>query len=159
MRAVEQRLAHQVEQTTRSDRGHEPSPLSSRPRRALSRDCAPPERPARGQSHASGCRPTPRAGGPDAGRKQKPKFSAAPRAIAWRSMRHGEIQYSHLPSLLLPCPRCGHRMTLATVQPALLDTGAASDDLEDVTHCCEQCGASLTRTIRIRSNAATVVSG
>jgi hypothetical protein len=55
---------------------------------------------------------------------------------------------SNLPSVLLPCPCCGHRMTIAGVTPAQSNGGAESGNLEDVTHGCAQCGTTLTRTVR-----------
>jgi DNA-directed RNA polymerase subunit RPC12/RpoP len=61
---------------------------------------------------------------------------------------------SHLPSLFLPCPHCGHRMAITAVDPAPLANGVASNDLEDVTHGCVQCGTTLTRTMRSTSRAA-----
>ena len=38
---------------------------------------------------------------------------------------------------------------VTAVAPAQLDNGAGSDNLEDVTHTCVQCGTFLTRTIRL----------
>jgi len=38
-------------------------------------------------------------------------------------------------------------MVITTVEPALLANGAASNDLEDVTHCCVQCGTTIIRTV------------
>jgi DNA-directed RNA polymerase subunit RPC12/RpoP len=61
---------------------------------------------------------------------------------------------SHLPSLFLPCPHCGHRMAITAVDPAPLANGVASNDLEDVTHGCVQCGTTLTRTMQSTSRAA-----
>ena len=55
---------------------------------------------------------------------------------------------SHLPSFLLPCPHCGQRMIVVTVKPARLEGGAVANDLEDVTHGCKQCGATLSRMVR-----------
>lgn len=55
---------------------------------------------------------------------------------------------SHLPSFLLPCPHCGHRMTVTAVAPARLPSGVETNDLEDITHSCVQCGTKLTRTVR-----------
>jgi hypothetical protein len=45
-------------------------------------------------------------------------------------------------------------MVIAAVAPAQLDNGAESDNLEDVTHACVQCGTSLTRTIRLLTGDA-----
>jgi hypothetical protein len=63
-------------------------------------------------------------------------------------MRYMEIAPSSLPSLLLPCSHCGHRMEITAVAPARYANGAESNDLEDITHTCVQCGATLVRTIR-----------
>ena len=62
---------------------------------------------------------------------------------------------SRLPSLLLPCPHCGHRMAITVIEPAPpLAYGAASGDLEDITHGCAQCGTTLTRTMCSHRRAA-----
>jgi hypothetical protein len=58
------------------------------------------------------------------------------------------VASSRLPSFLLPCPHCGDRMVITAVTPARFASGVESNDLEDVTHSCVQCGTSLTRTIR-----------
>jgi hypothetical protein len=55
---------------------------------------------------------------------------------------------SHLPSFLLPCPYCGHRMAITAVTRARPGDSAESGDLEDITHGCVQCGTTLTRTVR-----------
>jgi|HubBroStandDraft_6_1064221.scaffolds.fasta_scaffold340541_2 predicted RNA-binding Zn-ribbon protein involved in translation (DUF1610 family) len=72
-------------------------------------------------------------------------------------MRYLSIAASRLPSFLLPCPHCGHRMVITAVTavaPAQLDSGAGLDNLEDVTHTCVQCGTFLTRTIRLLTGDA-----
>jgi predicted RNA-binding Zn-ribbon protein involved in translation (DUF1610 family) len=69
-------------------------------------------------------------------------------------MRYQDAASSYLPSLLLPCPHCGHRMAFAAVEPARLADGAASNDLDDVNHGCVQCGTTLTRTVRSLAGAA-----
>jgi hypothetical protein len=69
-------------------------------------------------------------------------------------MRYLDVAPSRLPSLLLPCPRCGHRMLIVTVEPAQLADGVPDHDLQDVTHSCVQCGTRLTRTIYSVSDAA-----
>jgi hypothetical protein len=69
-------------------------------------------------------------------------------------MYRKDVPPSGLPSFMLPCPRCGHRMVLAAIQPARLANGAASNDLEDITHRCAQCGTMLIRTMRSPSAAA-----
>jgi predicted RNA-binding Zn-ribbon protein involved in translation (DUF1610 family) len=63
-------------------------------------------------------------------------------------MHYKDISPSRLPSFLLPCPHCGHRMAITTVAPARFDNGVESNDLEDVTHACVQCGTTLIRTVR-----------
>jgi hypothetical protein len=55
---------------------------------------------------------------------------------------------SNLPSFLLPCACCGHRMIITAVTPVQSNGGAESGNLEDVTHGCAQCGTTLTRTVR-----------
>jgi hypothetical protein len=70
------------------------------------------------------------------------------------SMYRNGIAPSRLPTFLLPCPHCGHRMAITGVAPARLDSGSASNDLEDVTHGCVQCGTTLTRTVRPQSDDA-----
>jgi hypothetical protein len=52
---------------------------------------------------------------------------------------------SFLPSLIMPCPYCGHRMVVTSIEPAMSGTGMS--DLEDVTHGCKQCGTELVRTV------------
>ena len=63
-------------------------------------------------------------------------------------MRYENVTPSHLPSFLLPCQHCKNRMVITAVAPALYANGAASNDLEDITHTCVQCGTTLIRTIR-----------
>ena len=58
------------------------------------------------------------------------------------------VALSHLPSFLLPCPHCGHRMAITAVAPARFAGSVGSNDLEDITHGCVQCGTTLTRTVR-----------
>jgi predicted RNA-binding Zn-ribbon protein involved in translation (DUF1610 family) len=70
------------------------------------------------------------------------------------AMDCSDVAPSRLPSLLLPCPHCGHRMVITAVEPALFAHGATANDLQDVTHGCEQCGTELTRTIRPLASAA-----
>lgn len=52
---------------------------------------------------------------------------------------------SFLPSLIMPCPYCGHRMVVTSIEPAVSSTGVT--DLADVTHGCKQCGTELVRTV------------
>ena len=63
-------------------------------------------------------------------------------------MRYKGVSPSHLPSFLLPCPLCGHRMAITSVAPARYDDGAESNDLEDVTYGCVHCGTTLISTRR-----------
>jgi hypothetical protein len=69
-------------------------------------------------------------------------------------MHYGNVAPSHLPTFLLPCSHCGHRMEITAVAPALYANGTASNDLEDITHTCVQCGTMLisTRPFPNRSN-------
>jgi hypothetical protein len=69
-----------------------------------------------------------------------------------------DITPSSLPSFLLPCLHCGHRMAITGVTPALIANGVKSNDLADVTHTCAQCGATLIRTIPSRSGEASVIA-
>jgi hypothetical protein len=39
-------------------------------------------------------------------------------------------------------------MTITAITPARSDGGAESNNLEDITHGCAQCGTTLTRTVR-----------
>jgi hypothetical protein len=45
-------------------------------------------------------------------------------------------------------------MVFATIEPARLANGAASNDLQDITHSCAECGTTLTRTMRSHRLAA-----
>jgi hypothetical protein len=74
-------------------------------------------------------------------------------------MRHPSVAPSRLPTFLLPCPFCGHRMAVTGVKPAMyaieIDGQNGPDaELEDVTHGCVQCGTTLTRTILPMAAAA-----
>jgi hypothetical protein len=69
-------------------------------------------------------------------------------------MQGSDIAQSYLPSFLLPCPQCGHRMAITSVVPARLENGIESDDLEDITHGCVYCGTTLTRAVRPLSSDA-----
>jgi hypothetical protein len=69
-------------------------------------------------------------------------------------MYRQDVPPSSLPSFMFPCARCGHGMIFACIQPARLAGGAASNDLEDITHRCEECGTTLTRTMRSPSAVA-----
>jgi ferredoxin-like protein FixX len=50
------------------------------------------------------------------------------------------------------------RMAITAVAPARLANGAASNDLEDVTHGCVQCGTTLIRTRRPFSGDAHAIA-
>ena len=65
-------------------------------------------------------------------------------------MAFNSVIPSHLPSFLLPCPHCGHRMAITAVAPVRPSDSAESSNLEDITHGCVQCGTTLTRTVRRR---------
>jgi hypothetical protein len=74
-------------------------------------------------------------------------------------MRHPSVTPSRLPTFLLPCPFCGHRMAVTAVKPAMyaIDVegqNAQDPELEDITHGCVQCGTTLTRTILPMAAAA-----
>jgi predicted RNA-binding Zn-ribbon protein involved in translation (DUF1610 family) len=56
---------------------------------------------------------------------------------------NGRTVASHLPSFILPCPYCGRRMSIKTVEPTRF-----AAELDDVTHACGQCGTELVRTVR-----------
>jgi hypothetical protein len=58
------------------------------------------------------------------------------------------IAQSNLPSFLLPCPYCGHRMAITAITPAQSSSDEEVSGLEDITHGCVQCGTTLTRTVR-----------
>jgi hypothetical protein len=74
-------------------------------------------------------------------------------------MHRTGVPESGLPSLMLPCTHCHHTMMFAAIQPARLANGAASNDLEDIIHRCEQCGGTLIRTMRSPSSAAESCQG
>jgi DNA-directed RNA polymerase subunit RPC12/RpoP len=69
-------------------------------------------------------------------------------------MYRRDVPPSGLPSLMLPCTQCGHKMMFAARQPARLANGAASNDLEDAIYRCEQCSTTLIRTMRSPSIAS-----
>jgi hypothetical protein len=56
---------------------------------------------------------------------------------------------SSLPSLIVPCSSCRKgRMAVVTVMPT-----PAADDLVDITHECNECGAQLVRTVMAEKRA------
>jgi hypothetical protein len=63
-------------------------------------------------------------------------------------MHRKDVTPSRLPTFLLPCPHCGHRMAVTAVTPVRYPNGGGSNELDDVTHGCIQCGTTLTRTVR-----------
>jgi hypothetical protein len=78
-------------------------------------------------------------------------------ALELSVMRHPSVAPSRLPTFLLPCPFCGHRMAITAVRPAMYAIeveGEQDTELEDVTHGCIQCGTTLTRTILPMAAAA-----
>ena len=68
------------------------------------------------------------------------------------------IVQSELPSLLLPCPLCGHRMAITSVTPLAFADHNEPADLEDVTHSCVPCGTAVIRTIRSVSGDADTIA-
>src|ERR1700674_1794283 len=60
-------------------------------------------------------------------------------------MFHRASLPSHLPSLIMPCPYCGHRMVVTSIEPT--SSTASEVELEDVTHACKSCGTELIRTV------------
>jgi hypothetical protein len=61
-------------------------------------------------------------------------------------MHYKSFNPSHLPSILLPCLHCGNRLAITAVTSARVGNGAASNNLEDVTYTCVQCGTMLIST-------------
>ena len=59
-------------------------------------------------------------------------------------MRHRAVP-SYLPSLIMPCPYCGHRMVVTAIEPT--ESADSRTELEDVTHGCKSCGTELVRTV------------
>jgi hypothetical protein len=49
-------------------------------------------------------------------------------------------------------------MAITSVAPARLANGGASNDLEDITHSCVQCGTTLVRTSRPFSGDAHAIA-
>lgn len=71
------------------------------------------------------------------------------------SRGHGRLELSRpiiipsaLPSFLLPCPECAHRMVIEAVTPVPVEGSNESSGLDDITYGCEACGTTLTRTVR-----------
>jgi hypothetical protein len=74
-------------------------------------------------------------------------------------MHKEDVASSRLPSFILPCPHCGHGMAITAVTPARFASGVESNDLEDVTHTCVQCGTTLIRTIRPLNGDGLAIAG
>jgi hypothetical protein len=49
-------------------------------------------------------------------------------------------------------------MEITAVTPARFANGIESNDLDDVTHACVQCGTTLTRTIQPLSGKAHAIA-
>lgn len=58
---------------------------------------------------------------------------------------------SALPSLIIPCPRCGGRMTAISARQLafVADTVSLEEPqgLENIAHGCARCGTELIRTV------------
>jgi DNA-directed RNA polymerase subunit RPC12/RpoP len=67
-------------------------------------------------------------------------------------MLHRGSAPSHLPSLIMPCPYCGHRMVVTSIAPTSSDP--SESEFEDVTHACRSCGTELIRTVSPESKVA-----
>ena len=50
---------------------------------------------------------------------------------------------SGLPTFMMPCPQCRHRMSIKSIAPAMF-----APELEDITHACDHCGSELVRTVK-----------
>ena len=50
---------------------------------------------------------------------------------------------SSLPRFMIPCPHCGGRMIVTSIEATPL-----KPDCEDITHGCISCGSELTRMFR-----------
>jgi hypothetical protein len=62
-----------------------------------------------------------------------------------RSMRRHAVpspELSSLPRFIMPCPHCGGQMLVTSVEPQPRDA-----DVDDITHCCTDCGCAVTRTV------------
>jgi DNA-directed RNA polymerase subunit RPC12/RpoP len=66
--------------------------------------------------------------------------------ISQEGAMNGRTVASYLPSFILPCPYCGRRMSVKTVEPTRF-----AAEFEDVTHACAQCGTELVRTVQRES--------
>ncbi len=58
---------------------------------------------------------------------------------------------SSLPSLIIPCPRCGGRMMATPVTPLVF--AAERAEFEDIAHGCQKCGTELIRTVMSEQHA------
>jgi len=64
-------------------------------------------------------------------------------------MARRAVPPSFLPSLIMPCPCCGHRMVVKVVAAP-----KGPVDFEEITHVCKDCGTELTRTVSARPGEA-----
>jgi hypothetical protein len=74
-------------------------------------------------------------------------------------MQYKNVTPSYLPSFLLPCPYCGSKLAITAVTPARYPDDTASNDLEDITHTCVQCGTKLTSTRPFSDDAHDIAKG
>jgi hypothetical protein len=74
-------------------------------------------------------------------------------------MQYKNVTPSHLPSFLLPCPHCGSQLAITAVTPARHPNATASNDLEDITHTCVQCGTTLTSTRPFSDDTHDIAKG
>ena len=61
---------------------------------------------------------------------------------------------SALPSLIIPCPRCGGRLAATSVKPlAFTAEPVEPSGFEDIAHGCTRCGIELIRTVIAEQHA------
>ena len=64
---------------------------------------------------------------------------------------------SALPSLIIPCPLCGGRLTATPVKSSSFAAESAEfggmAGLEDIAHGCVRCGTELVRTVIAEQHA------
>jgi hypothetical protein len=61
-------------------------------------------------------------------------------------MAHPIAPPSGLPTFMMPCPHCRHRMSIKSIAPTQF-----APELEDITHACDHCGSELVRTVKSAS--------